>query len=140
MNQRELENLACRIAADLRTGDNIFLIGELGAGKSVFARAFMRYLGVKGNIPSPSFIIHASYEASGRTIHHIDLYRLSGRREELEQYGVLEALDSSAIVILEWADRLEEGLLEKGIVISIDFGRDQSRRKVTVDDRRMAGA
>ena len=140
MNQRELENLACRIAADLRPGDNIFLIGELGAGKSVFARAFMRYLGVRGNIPSPSFIIDASYEAGGRTIHHIDLYRLSGKEEELEQYGVLDALDSSAVVILEWADRLDEALIEKGVVIRIDPGRDQTRRKVSVDDRRVAGA
>lgn len=140
MKQRELENLACRIAANLDSGDNIFLIGELGAGKSVFARAFLRYFGVKGNIPSPSFIIDASYSMGDRVVHHIDLYRLEGSHEELEFYGVLDALDSDSIVVLEWADRLDQSCMIEGIVIEIAFTDDPVKRKVTVDDRRMAGA
>ena len=76
IDQVALEELASGIACSIRPGSRLFLSGDLGAGKSVFARAVLRELGVKGSIPSPSFIVDAVYSAAGLEIHHIDLYRL----------------------------------------------------------------
>ncbi len=138
MNQNDLEHLAEKIALSMYPGDNIFLIGDLGAGKSVFARAMLRKLGVAGNIPSPSFIIDAVYYAGSKEIHHIDLYRLEGDFRELESLGVFETLDSCSLTVVEWADRLDEEILDNGVRINICFTDDPLQREVVVDDRRMA--
>ena len=138
MNQNDLEHLAEDTALSLRPGDNIFITGDLGAGKSVFARAVLRKLGVTGNIPSPSFIIDAVYYAGNKEIHHIDLYRLEGDNRELESLGVFETLDSCSLAVVEWADRLDEDILSNGILINIRFTDDPLQREVVVDDQRMA--
>lgn len=139
MNQSELEQLARKIAKSMRLGDNIFLTGDLGSGKSVFARALLRALGVRGNIPSPSFIVDAVYNIGEKDIHHIDLYRLEGNPYELELYGIFEVLDSNSMSVVEWADRLEEEIMTDGILLKLDFADDPYSRKVEVNDRRMVG-
>jgi tRNA threonylcarbamoyladenosine biosynthesis protein TsaE len=139
MDQSELEALAGSIADRIRPGSRLFLTGDLGTGKSVFARAVLRKLGVEGVIPSPSFIVDAVYSTSGLEIHHIDLYRLDGSLDELEFYGILEVLESDAAAIVEWAERLDESVLSKGILISISFTDDPSKREVLIDDRDLAG-
>ncbi|MCK4505319.1 MAG: tRNA (adenosine(37)-N6)-threonylcarbamoyltransferase complex ATPase subunit type 1 TsaE [Candidatus Aegiribacteria sp.] len=138
MNRIDLEHLAEKIALSMRPGDNVFLIGDLGVGKSVFARAVLRTLGVTGNIPSPSFIVDAVYITENNEIHHIDLYRLDGDPRELQSFGVYDALDSSSLAVVEWADRLEEEILDNGILINIGFTVDSHLREVVVDDRRLA--
>ncbi|MBD3277888.1 MAG: tRNA (adenosine(37)-N6)-threonylcarbamoyltransferase complex ATPase subunit type 1 TsaE, partial [Candidatus Aegiribacteria sp.] len=116
LDQSGVESLAVELAQDIRAGDRLYLTGPLGSGKSVFARAVLRELGVSGSIPSPSFIVDAVYYASGLEIHHIDLYRLEGDPAELEAYGIAEVLDSSSsVVLVEWADRLEADYLQGGI-------------------------
>jgi len=135
MDQIALEALAGRIADRIGPGSRLFLTGDLGAGKSVFARAVLRKLGVEGNIPSPSFIVDAVYCASGLEIHHIDLYRLDGQKDELEFYGILEVLESDAAAIIEWAERLNEYVPEKGIYVNIGFTEDPAMREVLIDER-----
>lgn len=138
LNQKQLEELAERTAESISQGESVFLTGELGAGKSVFARAFLCKLGVNGDIPSPSFIVNAVYFIDQLELHHIDLYRLNGTPAEMELYGIGDALMSNSICIIEWADRLEDVLKEDGVFISIEFTHDSLQRKVFVDDRRMA--
>src|SRR5689334_18532040 len=78
------EALAARLAAKARPGDVVLLRGPLGAGKSAFARAFLRsWAGEPGlEVPSPSFTLVQGYErADGAQAHHFDLYRLSGPSE-----------------------------------------------------------
>lgn len=138
MNRIDLEHLAEKIALSMCPGDNIFLVGDLGVGKSVFARAVLRTLGVTGNIPSPSFIVDAVYLAGNNEIHHIDLYRLEGPHRGWESFGIYDALDSSSLAVVEWADRLEEEILDNGVLINIGFTDDPNLREVVVDDRRLA--
>jgi len=135
-DENALEELAGSIADMLSPGDNVLLTGSLGSGKSVFARALLRRLGVQGGIPSPSFIIDAIYHARDLEIHHIDLYRLAGAPEELEAYGIIEALDTGCLAVVEWADRLPAGI--PGIHVGIIFTDDPLLRGVEVEDRRMA--
>ncbi|MCD4776100.1 MAG: tRNA (adenosine(37)-N6)-threonylcarbamoyltransferase complex ATPase subunit type 1 TsaE [Candidatus Aegiribacteria sp.] len=139
MDQAALEELAREIACNITSGSKLFLSGGLGAGKSVFARAVLRELGIKGSIPSPSFIVDAVYSSRGLEIHHIDLYRLEGSPDEMAFYGIYEVLESEAVVIVEWAERLDAAALEKGTLVSIDFTGDSLMREVRVDDRSLAG-
>ncbi len=97
--------LAQAVAAHARRGDAILLEGELGAGKSAFARAFLRAAAVDAalEVPSPTFTLVQSYETRLGTVHHYDLWRLDGPAA-LAELGWDEARDD--IVLVEWPDRL----------------------------------
>ena len=99
------EALAAAVAALARAGDAILLEGELGAGKSAFARAFLR--AASGDpaleVPSPTFTLVQSYDTRIGTVHHFDLWRLDGPGG-LAELGWDEARDD--IVLVEWPDRL----------------------------------
>ncbi|MCD4702203.1 MAG: tRNA (adenosine(37)-N6)-threonylcarbamoyltransferase complex ATPase subunit type 1 TsaE [Candidatus Aegiribacteria sp.] len=139
IDQVAMEKLATGIAGRMRPGSRLFLSGDLGAGKSVFARAVLRELGVKGSIPSPSFIVNAVYIVDGLEVHHIDLYRLKGIPDELEFYGIYDVLESNATMIVEWAERLDATILQNGIFVSIGFTGNPMMREVKIDDRSLAG-
>jgi len=96
--------LAGRVAREARRGDAIALSGELGAGKTSFARAFIRACGAPEEVPSPSFTLVQTYDTPRGAVSHFDLYRLS-RPEEIEELGLDEAL-AEGIVLIEWPDRL----------------------------------
>jgi tRNA threonylcarbamoyladenosine biosynthesis protein TsaE len=97
--------LAARIAGLARPGDAILLEGPLGAGKSEFARAFLRAITADPalEVPSPTFTLVQTYETPQGPIHHFDLWRLAGP-EALEELGWDDLLHD--IVLVEWPDRL----------------------------------
>ncbi len=99
------EALAASIAARARPGDAILLEGPLGAGKTAFARAFLR--AAAGDpaleVPSPTFTLVQSYETGLGVVHHFDLWRLSGPGA-LAELGWDDAC--ADIVLVEWPDRL----------------------------------
>jgi len=130
-----LEELAREFAATVKPGDRYFLSGPLGAGKSTFARAFIRFLGVEGAIPSPTFIMDSVYSIrkSGLVVHHIDLYRLEGRREEMQMLGFEEILDSDAVVLVEWPERMEDYRERRGCTVLISNGVTPNSRRVQVE-------
>lgn len=106
-NLAATEALAVRLAGLARPGDAILLSGPLGAGKSAFARAFLR--AACGDpaleVPSPTFTLVQGYESVGGMIHHFDLWRLAGPAG-LEELDWDSARDG--IVLVEWPDRLGE--------------------------------
>ena len=73
--------IAASIAAVARSGDLIVLAGEMGAGKTAFAKGFGVALGVTEPITSPTYTLVHSYEAGRITLHHADIYRLSTQNE-----------------------------------------------------------
>jgi tRNA threonylcarbamoyladenosine biosynthesis protein TsaE len=88
----------------------IGLRGPLGAGKSVLARAIARGAGVTGTLPSPTFNLVLRYDGSaGRTIQHIDLYRLN-HADEVWELGWSELGAPGEIAIVEWPDRARQML------------------------------
>jgi len=97
--------LGAGIAGALRPGDAVALWGDLGAGKTTLARAILRALGVKEDVPSPTFTLVQSYDTQPR-IAHYDLYRLKQARE-MEELGFDDALAEGAVLV-EWPERAPE--------------------------------
>jgi tRNA threonylcarbamoyladenosine biosynthesis protein TsaE len=81
------------------------LAGELGSGKTTFARALLRALGVTGTIRSPTFTLVEPYETEAGTVHHLDLYRLKPGGAELEALGYRDLRAQPGLVIVEWPER-----------------------------------
>src|SRR5207302_8993725 len=96
--------LAARLAALARPGDVIALRGELGAGKTTFARAFIAARGGGGDVPSPTFTLAQLYETGDATIWHFDFYRLR-HPEEAWELGIEDAFHDG-ISLIEWPERL----------------------------------
>ena len=104
-NEQATVRFAIDVACALEPGDLVTLSGDLGAGKTTFARALIRYLAADDTIevPSPTFTLLQTYELPRFPLVHADLYRLSGTAE-LSELG-FDDLPENAVVLMEWADR-----------------------------------
>ncbi len=104
-NEHATARFAADIACALEPGDLVTLSGDLGAGKTTFARALIRYLAGNDSIevPSPTFTLLQTYDLPRFPLVHADFYRLSGAAE-LSELG-FEDLPENAVVLMEWADR-----------------------------------
>jgi tRNA threonylcarbamoyl adenosine modification protein YjeE len=104
-NEEAMRRLMLDIATALEPGDLVTLSGDLGAGKTTFARALIRHIaGDEGiEVPSPTFTLIQTYELPRFPVVHADLYRLSGS-SELAELG-FDDLPENAVVLLEWPDR-----------------------------------
>jgi tRNA threonylcarbamoyl adenosine modification protein YjeE len=121
--------LAEDLATILRTGDVIRLEGDLGAGKTTFARALLRAIADDAmlEVPSPTFTLVQSYEFPRLAIAHFDLYRLGGV-DELDEIGFDEAIRSGAALI-EWAERAEDAIPLDALTLRLDPGPDHGARR-----------
>jgi tRNA threonylcarbamoyladenosine biosynthesis protein TsaE len=116
---------AARLAAVAEPGDVLCLWGDLGAGKTVFAKGFGAGLGVTDTILSPSFVLMGEYP--GRLpLFHIDLYRLATATEAVDG-GLLDDRQATGVVLIEWPDRLGAALPSDRFDVRIDGGADEPR-------------
>jgi tRNA threonylcarbamoyladenosine biosynthesis protein TsaE len=122
--------LAKRLAALARPGDVIALKGELGAGKTSFARAFIRARGGDEAVPSPTFTLVQSYDLPGGTIRHFDLYRLR-TPEEAWELGIEEVF-ADGIALIEWPERLGILLPAKHLLVALEFATRPGARRATL--------
>lgn len=131
-SEEETRQTAKAVAHSAKARDVFCLHGNLGAGKSVFARHFIRTLCGEGTeVPSPTFTLVQTYDAAPAPIWHFDLYRLSDP-DEIFETGWEEAL-SGGITIVEWPERLGPYLPPDAIHIHIETTGATARR-ITVDD------
>jgi tRNA threonylcarbamoyladenosine biosynthesis protein TsaE len=122
----EVKKLAAAIARQSsRKSAVIGLIGNLGSGKTTFAKAFAQSLGIK-SLKSPTFIISQRYDLGEKYLYHMDFYRLDSVKQ-LEPLGMDEILDSQNTVLIEWVDKFPT--IKKKCDILIGF-------KVKPDDKR----
>lgn len=101
--------LAAALAASQPPRAVVYLEGDLGAGKSSLARAWLRALGVRGAIKSPTYTLVERYPLPGGEAAHLDLYRLAGAAE-LDFLGLDELAADAALWLVEWPDRGQGGL------------------------------
>jgi len=130
------ERLGARIASGLATGDTIALEGELGAGKTVLARAVLRALGVTESVPSPTFTLVQHYETAKLPVDHLDLHRIEDE-SELDQLGLDDALASGAAMI-EWPQKAGARLPADALHLRLETSGDTSRRAIVSGPERWA--
>ena len=130
--------LAARIAALARPGDVIALKGELGAGKTSFARAFIRARGGVEAVPSPSFTLVQVYELGEGTVWHIDGYRLR-HPEEAWELDIEDAF-SEGISLIEWPERLGSLVPARRLEITLSAGPTPASRRAAIDPGCAPGA
>jgi tRNA threonylcarbamoyladenosine biosynthesis protein TsaE len=129
-DEAALGRLARRVARLAAPGDAILLIGDLGAGKTTFARHFIHALGIEDEVPSPTFSLVQAYDAADFTISHFDLYRLEGERD-LSELGLEDAL-AGGVTLIEWPDRMGSLTPADRLEIELDFGASEGARVATL--------
>ena len=130
--------LARDVAALARAGDVIALTGELGTGKTAFARAFINALPPPGGaapgppepVPSPTYTLLQIYQRAPAPVWHFDLYRLD-RPGDARELGFEEAL-GQAIALIEWPERLGPLLPAERLEVRLAFGAHPSARRATL--------
>jgi tRNA threonylcarbamoyladenosine biosynthesis protein TsaE len=122
---------AASLAGSAQTGDVIALKGDLGAGKTTFARSFIHARGAVEEVPSPTFTLVQTYETTGAAVWHFDLYRLA-TADEAWELGIEEAF-ASGIALIEWPERLAELLPQSRLEITLEFVDDPGARRAVVE-------
>jgi tRNA threonylcarbamoyladenosine biosynthesis protein TsaE len=121
--------LARLLASHARPGDVIALSGDLGSGKTFFARAFIG----EEEVPSPTFTLVQTYDRPVGRIWHFDLYRLERPAEAIE-LGIEEAF-AEGISLIEWPQRLGRLLPEERLDVALDFAQQPISRHVHLTGR-----
>jgi tRNA threonylcarbamoyladenosine biosynthesis protein TsaE len=117
--------LAAALARVAAPGDLLALIGDLGAGKTQFAKGFGAGLGVRATINSPSFVLMAEY--TGRLpLFHLDLYRLADATDAYAG-GLIDERQAAGVTLIEWAERLGPVLPLRRLEVRIDGTGDEPR-------------
>lgn len=128
----ETEKLGEVLGHNLRGGEVVELISDLGGGKTTLAKSIAKGAGSQDNVTSPSFTISNQYKTPKFTIHHFDLYRLSDP-------GIIELTlsenfsDSGTVTMIEWAGSVANVLPANRIIIRIDpIANSESSRKLEI--------
>lgn len=117
--------MAKKMSAELKGGDIIGLVGDLGAGKTVFSQGVAAGLGVEAQVTSPTFVIMKIYDCHNhptiRQLCHVDAYRLKGAAD-LSALGIEDYLGEKAtLTIIEWSDRISDILPEESQIVRIEI-------------------
>ncbi|MBQ7579577.1 MAG: tRNA (adenosine(37)-N6)-threonylcarbamoyltransferase complex ATPase subunit type 1 TsaE [Clostridia bacterium] len=122
--------IAKKIAKTCKKGDNLLLFGDLGAGKTVFAKGFISAFLKKQNVVSPTFTIVNTY-GEKNPIYHFDLYRINDIRE-LDEIGFFDYVYGNGICLIEWPERLMGVNLKNTIKVQI-LKIDDETREIIVE-------
>jgi tRNA threonylcarbamoyl adenosine modification protein YjeE len=120
------------IASGLGIGDAVALWGDLGAGKTTLARTILQALGVREDVPSPTFTLVQGYDTTPPVAHY-DLYRLKSARE-MQELGFDDALDRGAVLV-EWPERAPEALPPEALHVRLGLRETGRLARITGPSR-----
>lgn len=124
-DEAAVQRLAAEFARSVRPPVVLYLRGDLGAGKTTFARAYVHALGYPGYVKSPSYGLLETYKVQEQSVLHLDLYRIEDP-EELEYLAIRDQFDDSTVLLVEWPDRGANMLPAPDLVL--DFGESEALR------------
>lgn len=127
LDEPALVAAAQRLAPAVREGGVIHLRGELGAGKTTFARALLRALGVGERVKSPTYSLIESYRIDALDVHHLDLYRIADPGE-LEWLGLDELHGATMLMLVEWPERGAGMLPPADLALALEHAPSDRRR------------
>ena len=126
-SQNETENIGGKISNSIQYGSTVFLIGDLASGKTTFTKGFVKGLGFKSKVQSPTFPILNEYTLNDKFIFHFDLYRLKSISEFLEIGGLEYLANKNGICLIEWPELINSLDFEKKIEINFIHLQDNER-------------
>ena len=132
----EMGLFAACCARFIHDGFNLYLHGELGAGKTTFVRGFLRALDYQGVVKSPTYTLVEYYHAASYRIFHFDLYRIT-TPTELIDIGYRDYFDGHSICLVEWPERGEGCLPDPDLIVNMSINR--SRRDLDCEARTASG-
>lgn len=125
-NEQDTANFAKQLA-NLNLTGTIWLVGDLGAGKTTLTRYFLQSLGHEGAVKSPTYTLVEPYLIAQKPVYHADLYRLEDP-EELDFIGFFDYLNEpNSLMIIEWASRAKNRLPQPNLIITISCLPDDTR-------------
>lgn len=119
-SEDDMLNLAAEFSSYLKPGHTIYLNGDLGAGKTVFARGLLHAMGVRDNVTSPTFSLVETYTMDKVVFHHFDLYRIEDPFE-LELMGIRDYFSQNAIVAIEWPEKAAGQIAKADFTVNINI-------------------
>ena len=134
--EAQLTAFAAKIAMILVSGDVVYLRGELGTGKTTFARAIIQQMGRVDSVTSPTFTLIETYDLNEVLVAHLDLYRIESEAE-MEGVGLRDYLDGDWICLIEWPDRAPGMLPDPDLTIDLAY-EGKGRSAVLVVTERLA--
>jgi len=119
-SEAQLTAFAAEIASILVPGDVVYLRGELGTGKTTFARAVIQQRGKTDSVTSPTFTLIETYHLDDVLVAHLDLYRIESDAE-MEGIGLRDYLDGDWICLIEWPDRARGMLPDPDLTVNLAY-------------------
>ncbi|OTG57532.1 MULTISPECIES: tRNA (adenosine(37)-N6)-threonylcarbamoyltransferase complex ATPase subunit type 1 TsaE [unclassified Acinetobacter] len=136
-NEQDTQNLAKILAQHFTTGV-VYLIGDLGAGKTTLTRHYLQHLGHQGSVKSPTYTLVEPYQVQGHDIFHFDLYRLNDPYE-LELMGIRDYLETpNALFLFEWPSKGGDEIPAADLIIDIQKSEDELTRHATLSFQSVA--
>ena len=131
-NEQDTQKLATFLGQHIAQGV-IYLIGDLGAGKTTLTRYWLQNSGHQGAVKSPTYTLVEPYKIQGKDVFHFDLYRLNDPYE-LELMGIRDYLDiENALFLFEWPSKGGDEIPQANVVINIEKSEHDDVRQVTLN-------
>lgn len=124
--------IAKELAQNAKPGDVIALVGEMGAGKTHFSKAFAKELGITSTVNSPTFTIMNSYEEGRIPLYHFDAYRIEDP-DEMTEIGFEEFIYGQGVCVIEWADIIKDILPTSFLLVKIET-LGENERKIKIEE------
>lgn len=131
----ETYNIAKDMGEEAREGEVVALTGDLGTGKTVFAKGFAAGLGVKEHVSSPTYTIVQQYDDGRLPLYHFDVYRI-GDISEMDETGYDDCISGDGVTLIEWAEMIEDIIPERAVRVKIEKepSKGNDYRRIEIDE------